>query len=236
MTQRTIWRLAVVLLATAVALAGCGGGEDEPAVTETPAVEAPVTATAEAAASEPTGPPERQPEPPAPLVDAPPHVGPVVDGLVGEDEYVHEMRLGGMRVLWANDAEFLRMALVAPGTGYVSVGFDPVDRKVGANYIIGYVDDTGVTLRDHVGTRGNLHQADTEVGGTDDIVEFAGTETDDETILEFVIPLDSGDPRDRPLRPGGSYEIQVAYQESRDDLISWHSRHGVGTIEIDPAP
>ena len=158
-----------------------------------------------------------------------------VDGRIGSGEYAHEIRLGGVDVHWSNDAERLWVGLSAQATGYVSIGFDPVDRKVGANYIIGYVADGGATVRDHVGTRGNLHAADTEVGGTDDLLASAGTEANGRTILEFVIPLDSGDPNDRPLTPGETYVIQTAYHSTRDDLISWHSRHGVGELTLDPA-
>ncbi len=159
-----------------------------------------------------------------------------IDGVVDQDEYVHRLLLGGMDVHWTNDADLLWVALSAPATGYVSVGFDPIDRKVGANYIIGYVKDGEAVVRDHVGTRGNLHDADTAVGGEDNLLASAGTEIDGRTILEFVIPLDSGDPKDRPLEPGGTYEIQVAYQLSRDDFISWHSRHGAAQFTLDPAP
>jgi len=54
------------------------------------------------------------------------------------------------------------------------------------------------------------------------------------TILEFVIPLDSGDPYDRKLEPGKTYEIQTAHQLNRDDFISIHSYHGIGQFTLDP--
>jgi len=162
--------------------------------------------------------------------------GPDVNGRVAAGEYAHHQTLAGVEIHWANDAELLWMALVAPVAGYLAVGFDPVDRKVGANYIIGYVEDGEAVIRDHVGTRGNLQAHDPIVGGTDDILQSAGTETDGVTTLEFVIPLDTGDASDRPLSPGETYELQVAYQSNRDDLVSWHSRHGVGEIALDPVP
>jgi len=159
-----------------------------------------------------------------------------IDGIIGPDEYAHRMTVAGVEVHWVNDAETLRMGLDAPAEGYVAVGFDPADRKVGANYIIGYVKDGEAVVRDHVGTRGNLHEWDVDVGGEDNLLAFAGTESEGSTVLEFIIPLDSGDPRDRPLAPGRSYELQVAYQNRRDDLTSWHSRHGTGTLTLDPVP
>jgi hypothetical protein len=159
-----------------------------------------------------------------------------IDGIVESGEYNRSMILARVEISWSNDAETLRMALDAPAEGYVTVGFDPVDRKVGANYIIGYVKDGEAVVRDHVGTRGNLHEWDVDVGGEDNLLEYAGTETDGRTVLEFIIPLDSGDPKDRPLVPGESYVLQIAYQNRRDDFIAWHSRHGTSTIELEPAP
>lgn len=156
----------------------------------------------------------------------------VIDGIVAPGEYEHEKTVAQVRVSWSTEGENLRMAMSAPGTGYVSIGFDPEIRKEGGNYIIGYVDGETVVVRDHVGTRGNLHEADTEQGGEDNILEYAGTEIDGRTTLEFIIPLDSGDAMDQPLTAGSRHVLLVAYQASRDDLISVHTRHGVAQIEL----
>ncbi len=241
MKRRTLRSRAGILvilgLVVTLLLFGCGH-EESVAVTEEVANAAAAAPNTDVAASEP----EAAEPPDAADAMEPAEAAPVespyasVDGRIETGEYAHEIRLGGMDVHWSNDAELLWIGLSAPGTGYVSIGFDPVDRKVGANYIIGYVADGETIVRDHVGTRGNLHAADTEVGGTDDLLAAAGSETDGRTVLEFVIPLDSGDPQDRPLVPGETYVIQTAYQSERDDFISWHSRHGIGEFTLDPAP
>ena len=159
-----------------------------------------------------------------------------IDGVVSDGEYSHSAAVARMTIHWSNDAETLHMALVAPGTGYVAVGFDPVNRKMGANYILGWVDEKGATLRDHIGTRGNLHEPDTALGGTDDIIEFAGTEAEQQTTIEFAIPLDSGDAFDRPLVPGGRYVLHAAYHRSRDDDFSVHTGWGIGELTLDAIP
>jgi DOMON domain len=155
-----------------------------------------------------------------------------IDGLAMTDEYERSQTISTVEVSWTIDGDNLRMALSAPCTGYISVGFDPENRKEGGNYIIGYVADGEAVVRDHVGTRGNLHDADTDLGGTDNILAFAGTEIDGQTTLEFIIPLDSGDDFDRPLVPGNKHVILVAFQNTRDDLISIHSRHGVAQVDL----
>jgi len=161
---------------------------------------------------------------------------PTIDGVVADGEYAHTASIARMSIHWSNDAETLFLAMVAPGRGYVAVGFDPVSRKVGANYILGWVDEDGASLRDHVGTRGNLHEPDTALGGTDDIIEFAGAESDRATTIEFAIPLDSGDALDRPLVAGNSYVLHAAYHRSRDDDFSTHTGWGIGELALDAVP
>ena len=245
--RRRNYLLAFTLLASALLLAGCGGDEVAEVVLDaSPKADMNESATAQAqsegsGAVEPeTAPADEIPDNMVAIADTS-NESPVnepdfssVDGVIAEGEYAHTQRLGRTDVYWSNDAEHLWVALSAKATGYVSVGFDPVNRKVGANYIIGYVKDGVADIRDNVGTRGNLHDEDVNVGGTDDILASAGTEEDGVTILEFVIPLDSGDPYDRKLEPGKTYEIQTAHQLNRDDFISIHSYHGIGQFTLDP--
>ena len=65
--------------------------------------------------------------------------GYVIDGAIGATEYAHSTEVVGIEVYWANDATYLRVGLVAPGTGYVAIGFDPVRQMECANFIVGYV-------------------------------------------------------------------------------------------------
>jgi len=158
-----------------------------------------------------------------------------VDGVVDLGEYVHSTTVSDVAVHWSNDGNLLRIALESPGTGYVSIGLDPVDRMEGANFIIGYVQEGEAYVRDDFGTGPTSHAADTERGGEDNVLSFAGTEWADHTVLEFVIPLDSGDEMDKALVPGRTYDILVAYHDLQDGFTSRHSRRGEGTITLDPA-
>lgn len=232
-------RLLIGLLSSLLLLAGCGG-ETEPLDADAPQAtvgEPPLAGAVDGTSigSEETG---TQTAPSALPAEASPDSAvpawPVIDGVVDPSEYHHQLSLEGMSVHWSNHDGRLFMGLVSPGKGYVAVGLDPVDRKAGGNYIIGYVADGEAVVVDHAGTRGNLHEADVDLGGTDDLIAFAGSEGGGGTTIEFVIPLDSGDPFDRPLTPGGTYTLLVAYQNTRDDLFTWHSRRGEGEIRLDP--
>lgn len=82
----------------------------------------------------------------------------------------------------------------------MAIGIDPVVAVRGANFIFGYVSGGETFASDQFGTGMFSHSPDTGNGGTDDIIEYAGTEG---TVFEFSIPLDSGDNMDKPLVLGG---------------------------------
>ncbi len=224
----------IISMALLLALSGC---DAEP--TQSPAPSDTASTDAEQAPSPSMGTSDTDAESASPVPDpAPPAESEAVasataiDGIVSEGEYAHTRTIADVVLHWSTDNDTLTMAMAAPCTGYVTVGFDPENRKEGGNYIIGYVVDGVAVVRDHVGTRGNLHEADVDLGGEDNLVAYAGFEADGWTTLEFVIPLDSGDDLDKPLVPGNKHIVLVAYQRNRDDLISVHTRHGVAQVEL----
>ena len=118
--------------------------------------------------------------------------------------------------------------------GWIAVGFDPEQRMQGANYVFGYVQDDQVFIEDMYGIRpagAGSHPPDVELGGSNDIVAYAGSQQDGVTVIEFQIPLDSGDAYDKPLTPGS--HTLIAAVGSSDDFVSIHASRGATTIEID---
>jgi hypothetical protein len=158
-----------------------------------------------------------------------------IDGVIYGGEYAHSTEAAGFEIHWSSDARTLRVGLISPGLGYLAIGFDPVNRMEGANFILGAVTGGRVVVRDDYGSGPVAHSADTVNGGTSDILEAAGCEANGKTYLEFVIPLDSRDPMDRELVPGATYKVLIAYHETNDDFGAWHSRRGSGSITLDPA-
>jgi len=158
------------------------------------------------------------------------------DGTIRPGEYAHSTSLIDVTIHWFNDANVLRVGLESPANGYVSIGFDPEDRMEGANYIVAYVEEGEVYIRDDFGIGPTSHAADTDRGGTDNILSYGGTEWADHTVVEFSIPLDSGDAQDKALRPGWTYDILVAYHDLLDGFSGRHSRRGSGQITLDHAP
>ena len=204
--------------------------EVEPDVAEEAAVDASTVEVEEETAEA-----VEQAEPEVATEEAP-TIGYSIDGAIGAAEYTHSTEIAGVEVHWANDATYLRVGLVAPGTGFVAIGFDPVRQMEGANFILGYVTDGEGYFRDDFGIEATAHMADVDRGGTNNIVSSAGAEWTDRTILEFIIPLDSGDEMDKPLVPGGTYTVLLAYHDLQDGFTTRHSRRGTGEIRLDAVP
>jgi len=208
--------------------------QQDVAVIETPADEPVVPAVA--ATLPPPDTTEEVPTVSSTVVSAEPSVSYALDGVVTDGEYRNTLDADGFQVHWMNDSTLLRVGLVSPGTGFLAIGFDPDRRMKGANYILGAVNGIAISMRDDYGTGTTSHAADTSRGGTHDILEAAGREVGGRTMFEFVIPLDSGDPMDKPLEPGLTYKILVAYHMMNDSFSAKHSRRGSGEIRLDPVP
>ena len=149
-----------------------------------------------------------------------------VDGTIEIGEYPgsHTDPTTGITVYWAHDGTYLYVGLVSPGTGWVGIGFGPSNTGMdGANMVMGYVDQQQVlVLSDHVGV-GHGHFDDKTREGTNDILLSAGTESAGQTVIEFIFPLDSGDPNDHSFVAGGTYGVFFAYHESADDQSTFHT-------------
>jgi hypothetical protein len=233
--------LLAFCLAVSLTIIGCA-----PTTTSSPPTQTPVSPAATAAVDAPDTPaptaPQatESPETPSP---APPTAAPTApggpawqaDGLVGDGEYPHMVEVAGVEFHWMNDDENLYAALAAQTNGWVSVGFDPENQMQGANFIFGYVQDGTPILQDMFGTqpkgRGS-HPPDEQLGGTDDVLEYAGSEEGDLTVIEFRIPLDSGDEYDKPLSAGATHTIILARGRS-DDSDSRHTAEGQAEITLD---
>jgi len=154
--------------------------------------------------------------------------GSMVSIPVGQVEQItfeqYEMvTVDGIELQWRTDDEYLYVNVSAPTTGWVAVGFDPVNQMADADIIIGYVDAGGdVFIRDDFGTGSTTHASDESLGGTDNVMDHYGMDDGAMTMLHFKIPLDSGDMYDKVLVPGNSYNVILAYG-SADNFTGFHT-------------
>lgn len=154
------------------------------------------------------------------------------DGEITEGEYKNTEVFDAVTVYWSSDEEYLYMAMSAETQGYISIGFDPTEMMKDADMVFGYVEDGVVTVLDLYST-GNFgpHPPDTELGGSDDIIESGGKEENGLTVIEFKRLLVTGDEMDNDL-DSGSVNIIWATGNA-DDLDRSHSNRGKGEIEIE---
>ena len=156
---------------------------------------------------------------------------PSLDGQIGELEYRNEMAdaATGMTVHWQNDGSTLYVGLVSPGTGWLSIGFGPERQMQGANILIAAIDNGELVIEDHYGNAPTSHRKDT----VDHVIQAAGSEAEGRSILEFAIPLVSGDVQDKALEPGSEIAIILAYHASNDGLTARHTKRSTSSILLD---
>ena len=116
-------------------------------------------------------------------------------------DYSRGIAARDMRFLWRLQQDSIDIKLVAPTKGWVGIGFNPEtpENMKGANFIIGYVKGGEAQAFDHFGITKNKHKDDEKLEGNTDFSNLSGSEQDGQTELEFTVPLNSGDPNDRPL-------------------------------------
>jgi hypothetical protein len=197
---------------------------ETPAAEETPTVEEGETPAAETPTTE---------EAETPAAGA----VPTVDGIIDEDEYPNTATINAIELWWYNDGESLSVALQAPTEGWVGIGLDPENMMQGADLKLAAALDGEMRVTDAFGTgpSGPVHPPDEELGGTDDIEEAMVVTEDGVTRFEFRIPLDTGDQYDKPLEPGNTYPIIVAFGPS-DEYNAYHAFRQMSEITLDPAP
>lgn len=158
-------------------------------------------------------------------------VAPTVDGRIVEGEYRRSAqdKGSGVTLSWRNGLVVLFAAVRSPGTGWLAAGFDPLSRMQGANFIIAALTADGLVIEDHFGIGPTSHRRDAR----SDVLRAAGTTAAGHTIVEFVIPLDSGDAEDKPLIPGRTYTVLLSYHRTSTSFAVIHSARGSVQMELD---
>ncbi len=165
-------------------------------------------------------------------------VKPFIDANIENNEYPHNITLQttGVTIYWYNDAEEIFIGLVSPGTGWVAIGFDPVQSMRGANFVFCYVVDGEARVSDQYGTGTFSHTPDTSLGGSEDVTVYAGIESEGSTIFEFKMPLLTMDPNDKPLNPGDTYTVLNSRHSTSDSITVRHTQRTSFKMTLDAAP
>ena len=125
------------------------------------------------------------------------------DGIISPGEYFFTRVLddGNYEISYRTDERHIYIGLKVKTTGWVGVGIQPDRDKqmLAADIVFSYITADTVMVSDHFGTGSDSHLPDTELGGTDDILESGGKEEEGCTVIEFKRALITEDKYDIPL-------------------------------------
>jgi hypothetical protein len=155
-----------------------------------------------------------------------------IDGIISENEYDSsaEFHGGDYKLYWSVVGDEIHFGIICKTTGWVALGIEPETGKIGADMIIGWVTDAGqVEIFDAYSKSESFHPEDTDLGGTFDISDYAGTQSSTLTIIEFKRPLSTGDQYDKTIPANGTLKIIWAFGSS-DSFFKKHKAAGFGTI------
>jgi hypothetical protein len=151
---------------------------------------------------------------------------------LGSDTYDHSLEAKKMKLAWKVDGDALNIQLSAPTTGWVGIGFNPSKEMKDANFIIGYVKNGKVKIRDDFGVKERQHEKDTKVGGKNNVSNPAGSEENGITEISFSIPLDSGDPKDSPITVDADTTVLLGYSTGRDSFRTKHQSKSRAILKV----
>lgn len=154
-----------------------------------------------------------------------------IDGLITKDEYPNSKVYGNYEIYWTADEQYIYLALKAKTIGFVALGLQPGRTMKNADIIFGFIKDGKAEIYDMFSTGSyGPHPPDTQLGGTNDILEFAGTEENGYTILELKRALKTEDKYDLEIKKGIN-KIIWSYGNS-DSVSIQHRTRGYGEIII----
>lgn len=155
------------------------------------------------------------------------------DGIIEAYEYLGEMAYGDFEIHWRSDEQDVYIGMKAKTSGWISIAFQPGSRMRNADMVLGFVKNGETTVLDLFST-GDFgpHSPDDELGGTQNILEYGGSEDNEFTIVEFKRALNTGD----------SYDVEVSFGENKiiwaysssDDIMQKHTNRGYGEIVLSP--
>ena len=123
--------------------------------------------------------------------------------------------------LWSFSWQFMtdeiEFTVKAPTTGWVGIGFNPSRMMKDAQYILGYIADGQLYVRDDFGTGNTTHAPDGSVGGDQHVRAISGKEEGGATTITFALPLKAQDPYDIDFVQGETYKVLLAYGANNAD-------------------
>lgn len=158
-----------------------------------------------------------------------------LNGVIGDTEYDHTASFdnGNYQIFWTIDADIISVGIAGKTTGWVGIGLKPSQMMKDADIILAGVANGTAYWADSFST-GNFgpHPLDTDLGGTDDIMNLSATETDGVTMVEFARKLNTSDRYDAVLAAGEEVPFIWAMATDDDPKFKHNTPKGKGTITL----
>ncbi len=123
--------------------------------------------------------------------------------------------------------------IIGQTTGWIAIGFDPDSQMLNADIIFAWVASNGDVVFFDAFSRNQVgpdHPADTDIGGTFDLLTYNATEDASKTSIEFSRLLSTGDSFDNQIPNVGS--IDVIWAMGSTDSFSEYHGGSRGTTSI----
>ena len=148
-------------------------------------------------------------------------------------KYSHGIAVREMRFFWTLQGDNIDVMLTAPTNGWMGIGFNPEvpENMKGANFLIGYFKGGKAEVFDHYGTELKKHKEDEKIEGQSNLSNVSGSEQDGHTVLEFTVPLDSGDAMDKPVNAQSETIVLLAYGRS-DSIVLKHRFRAILKVNL----
>jgi hypothetical protein len=225
MNNRLIFVLVIII---ALVITGCSAA---PAITSSapPVQSATTTALPTAAASQTTGSINTSALQTATAASPAGLTEWSTDGVIKPGEYTGSNKYGDYAIYWRSDEQFIYIGMTARTSGWVAVALQPGSTMKDADIMLGWVKDGKAEIRDLFCTDNlGTHPADTELGGTNNILVSGGKEEGGSTTLEFKRALTTGDKYDISIKAGVN-KIMWSYGSSDNSDLK-HRDRGYGEI------
>ncbi|MHA2252260.1 MAG: DOMON domain-containing protein [Candidatus Kariarchaeaceae archaeon] len=154
----------------------------------------------------------------------------IMDGVITTGEYTHNQIVsdGDYILYWRNIGNEIYFGIEGKTNGWVALGFNPTFMMLGADMYFGWVNGNGsVEMVDAYATGPTgPHPPDIDLGGSNNILNYNGTESGQITSLEFKRLLTTSDTSyDNPIPASGSIKVIWAMGAS-DSFDAPHVKRG----------
>jgi hypothetical protein len=152
------------------------------------------------------------------------------DGVITEGEYAQMQQMdANYYMYWNIDEEYVYFGIRVKTSGYVQIGIS-TSAVLNSDVVRGWVKNGEVTVYDGSVTSPVEVPSDTELGGTNDLLDSGMTESDGYTTMEFKRALKTNDSYDLEFKYGSYTNITWSY--GSNDSPSYYNDDPVGVLFI----